>query len=178
MSLCFLVYRTACTRSQQTSLPPCIPSPFHLQIRHRTHRYRQKQNFLPKPRFQFRKMSYCCRSNCQRHGVLLLLAAASSLLLLSVEISGAPKKTIVIGLKVLEDVLVSTDNDSSSATRSTSLSTTAARLHSRHSCTRHDAYFILLKSLLRTQPLDKERRSKQNRREVRSSLLVDRLRAM
>ena len=74
MSLCFLVYRTACTRSQQTSLPPCLPSSFHLQVRHRTHRYRQKQNFLPKPRFQFRKMSYCCRSNCQRHGVLLLLA--------------------------------------------------------------------------------------------------------
>ena len=95
MSLCFLVYRTACTRSQQTSLPPCLPSSFHLQVRHRTHRYRQKQNFLPKPRFQFRKMSYCCRSNCQRHGVLFAAGCkkdSSSLLLLSVEISGAPKK--------------------------------------------------------------------------------------
>ena len=125
-------------------------------------------------------MSYCCRSNCQRHGVLLLLAVKKIRLRCCYYQSRSLglQKTIVIGLKVLEDVLVSTDNDSSSATRSTSLPTTAARLHSRHSCTRHDDSFILLKSLLRTQPLDKERRSKQNRREVRSSLLVDRFRAM
>ena len=118
-----------CKSNRRTHLGPCSLSSSRLRVLLRSHHNRQKILFFLYRNYCFQKTNCCWRSNC-KPCVDSWRDDSSSLLLLLLEIAG------VIWRKILEDIIILTDHDTCGATQTTSLSSAAARLNTRHHSTR------------------------------------------